>query len=81
MTKSKNPDPSQLPVPEHRLNVLLEELNSKFDVFGEGLADVQEKVSEIPKMREDIQEIKADISTIKTVIPTLAKRLTALEAR
>jgi hypothetical protein len=77
--QSKNPDPSQFPAPEHRLNVILEEMKSEFRAVHEGLADIQEKVSQIPEIRERLERVEADVSTIKAAPPTFAKRLTALE--
>ena len=74
---TKNPGPT----PEHRLNVILEELQSQFRVFGEGLTDVQEKVSGISerleKVEQDVFMVKSDVSIIKSVIsviPTLATK-------
>lgn len=86
MAKSKTP--SDFPAPEHRLNVILEELQSQFRTFGEGLTDVQEKVSKIEEIIQDIPPMKEDLKLIKSILPTLAtkkdlekleKRLTTLE--
>ena len=81
---SKNPGPA----PEHRLNIILEELQSQFRTFGDGLTDVQEKVESILKRLDPIEEDLRLIKSVISVIPTLAtkkdlqeleKRLKALE--
>ena len=76
---SKNPGPA----PEHRLNVILEELQSQFRAFGEGLEDVRAKVCKIDGIDEKLTRVEGDVSMIKMVIPTLTtkKDLEKLEKR
>lgn len=48
-------------------DVLLEDINSKFDAIMEVVGSMQDKVKRIPKMAERIEKLEDDISTIKLV--------------
>ena len=50
-----------------------------FRAFGGGLADVQNKVSEIPEISERLEKIEQNVSTIKTALPNLSQRVSVLE--
>ncbi len=45
--------------------VLLEDMNSKFELILEAVGSMQDQVKKIPKMAERIEKIEHDINTIK----------------
>jgi hypothetical protein len=78
----------------NRTEVLLEDLHSKFRVFGESLSVVKEKVNAtfnlVGEMKQDIEIMKTDIEFIKTELKkfirieefqTLEKRVALLEKK
>lgn len=46
-------------------DVLLEDMNSKFDAIMEAVGGLQDQVKKIPKMSERLEKIEYDISSIK----------------
>ncbi len=45
--------------------VLLEDMNSKFELILEAVGGMQDQVKKIPKMAERLEEIEHDITSIK----------------
>ncbi len=78
MTKppKKGPDYSR----EREWGVILEDLQSQFRVFGEGLQLVQDRLDRVEKKLEKLDRIESDVSIIKLIIPTLATKKELEEA-
>ncbi|MBI4357827.1 MAG: hypothetical protein HY584_00885 [Candidatus Omnitrophica bacterium] len=74
---------------EREFKVILEDIQSQFRTFGEGLTDLRERMEHVEEIVPRVENIERDVAAIKFVIPTLAtkkdlqafeKRLTALES-
>jgi hypothetical protein len=66
-------------------NIILEEMNSKFDVVVEAVGQMQEQIKDIPK-RDEFEELKSDVKIIKAAVVDHSnhindheKRITRLE--
>jgi len=79
---------------DKHVRILLEDIRSKFRVFGEGQKDIQKQLKDIREMiaknTEDIEIIKSDIAFIKTELKkfvrveefsTLGKRVALIERK
>jgi len=73
---SGNPEYS----PEHRYNVMLEEMSKKFDHFGEGLTDVQEKVSHIPSVIERLDTLDGRVSMLEIAFSSLRRDVSIVKS-
>jgi len=93
MPKFSKPSGSSEYSPEHRLNILLEEIKGQLQQFGEGQTGIQEKVDTMSERLERVEEkldhVEADVSAIKVILKKdvttkfedFSKRLTAVESR
>lgn len=48
-------------------NVILEDINSKFDVIADAVGQVQKKMKDLAK-QTDLEEVRADVKTIKAAV-------------
>ncbi len=62
-------------------NVLLEEMNSKFDLLLEMMQPIKKLQEDTSVLIEDIQTVKSDVKKIKTVVTDQSKQLTNHEVR
>ena len=63
---------------EREFKVILEDLQSQFGTFGEGLDDVRERVGhiehDVADLKNDVGDLKLNMSFVKKVLPTLATK-------
>ena len=64
-----------------QFSAILEDLRSEFRSFGEGLDNLQEKVSGISEKVEQLDQIKEDVTLIKMAVESLSRRVTTVESR
>ncbi len=63
------------------LEVVLEDMNGKFDAIMEILIPMRDQVAGMPSMKDDIREIKTDVKIIKAVLTEHSSQLNNHEAR
>jgi len=56
-------------------DVLLEEMNSKFDLLLEAIAPLKQMQQDIFTTKEDVAELKADVKVIKAVVTDLSHQV------
>ena len=81
--KQSSKQPSYLGTNKERFEMLLEEMNSKFDVVLEHTKDIQPIKERLENIEEDIRIIKLDIEFIKNDLKQKVNReeFAALEKR
>lgn len=67
---SKNPENSR----DREFTVILEDLRSKFEVFGEGLQDVREHVGRVEKTVEEMKAVMVTKDELRFVVSQLATK-------
>ena len=60
-----------------RANVLMEQMLSKFDTFGESLSDVRERVVRI---ETDVHTVKEDIGVLKSAVRTNSEDIKSIKS-
>jgi len=60
-----------------RANVLMEQMLSKFDTFGESLSDVRECISRI---EPDLHAVKEDVALLKSAVRTNSEDMRAIKS-
>ncbi|HXH26747.1 MAG TPA: hypothetical protein VNG90_02545 [Candidatus Acidoferrum sp.] len=65
----------------HYTDVLLEDMNGKFDAIMEMLIPMREELNEVKKLTAEIPELKTDIKIIKAVLTDSGKQLQDHERR
>jgi len=61
-------------------DVLLEDINGKFDAVLDGISGIRERVDNLPA-RDEFNDVKDDIRTIKSAVKGTNKRLEDHEKR
>ena len=67
---SKNPEYSG----DRKFTVILEDLRSQFEVFGEGLQDVREHVGRVEKTVEEMKAVMVTKDELRFVVSQLATK-------
>lgn len=62
-------------------NILLEDINHKFDAILEGQAAMAHVPGDVAQLKADMFEVKADVKTIKAVITSHSSQLDDHEDR
>ncbi|MEI6237801.1 MAG: hypothetical protein WCP03_04350 [Candidatus Saccharibacteria bacterium] len=61
-------------------DILLEEMNSKFEAVIEVVGQMQDQLKDIPK-RDEFEELKSDVKIIKTAVVDRSNQLNSHEKR
>ena len=73
---------------EREFKVILEDIQSQFRTFGEGMEDMNQRLERLERIVPRVEQIEVDVSAIKIMLRTVAtkddllgleRRLTALE--
>jgi hypothetical protein len=56
-------------------NILLEDINGKFDFIAEAVGQIQDQVKVLPTIQKDIEEIKTEVKAIRATVTNHEKRL------
>ena len=65
---------------EREFKVILEDIQSQFRTFGEGLDRLDQRVERLEEIVPRVEHIERDVAAIKFVIPTLATKKELKEA-
>ena len=66
---------------EREFTVVLEDIQSQFRVFGEGLGDVRNRLERVEDQLIKLDSIERDVSLIKLAFPSFATQVAGHEAR
>ncbi len=62
-------------------NVLLEEMNSKFDLLLEAVKPIRQLQQDTGTLKEDMNEVKSDVKVIKAAVTDVSKEVSAHDLR
>jgi uncharacterized protein YoxC len=60
---------------DNHTNVLLEDINGKFDTILEAITSMQPQVAKIASIEESVAELKTDVKVIKAAVKDQGKQL------
>jgi hypothetical protein len=62
-------------------DVLLEDMNHKFDLLLEAIAPLKDMQKDIFALKEDLEEVKQDVKVVKAAVTDLSKQVHGHERR